>query len=409
MMDRFETQVLRAAIAELGADLQAHVTDPAAQAKLLMTRFLLAHALGQKDAVHEFGSIADEVAALKKAERDEQALLTVAAPAPQNAPLNAETLTAYLRAKLSMSQLTVTDVQASLGGFSKQTWLLKLTGAERYDNALALRRDQEGGPVEVRAADEYAVIQKMYTRGVPVPEPLLVDREPPFGGTLLVMRRVAGQPAFDFSGQHLGSEGRNASLALARVLAQIHSTPVEALNLPAEIACLPLQQHVHRQVRLYEEQWQRRHIGASPTLRAAFDWLYAHVPQTSSNAVLVHGDASLRNLMIHEGRESAMLDWELWHVGDASEDLAYCRADVEQALPWDEFLREYHAHGGRPFDAASSEYYAVFGAVRNAVFAQSCLHDMVNAVRPEAKFAYGALVLGRRLIYNLAEKFGSQS
>lgn len=406
MMERFETQILRAAIAEMGSELQGRVGDPSAQAKLVMTRFLLAHALGQQEVARDWDSVADEVAALRKAEQDEQALLNAAPAVLHETPLNAETLTVYLREKLKMPKLHVSDVQASLGGFSKQTWLLKLSGADPFGNALVLRRDQEGGPVEVRAADEYAVIKLMHTRGVAVPEPLFADRAPPFGGTLLVMRRIAGQPAFDVTGQHLGPEGRNAALALARVLAQIHAAPVEALGLPADIAQLPLREHVHRQVQLYDAQWQRRRISNSPTLRAAFDWLYANIPSGSSGPALVHGDASLRNLLVHDGHESAMLDWELWHVGDASEDLAYARPDVEQALSWDEFLREYHAHGGRPFDAASSDYYGVFGAVRNAVFAQSCLHDLVSARQPEAKFAYGALVLGRRLIYNLAERFG---
>lgn len=407
MLDRFEQQVLRAALAELSGDIPSQLTDPASQAKLLMTRTLLAHVLGQQDAEREFSGITQEVNALQKAERDEQALLTAdPTTSTQASPITAEVLTTYLRAKLNAPGLTVTDVQASLGGFSKQTYILKLSGGEAYDNRLVLRRDQEGGPVEVLAADEYPVIKLMHERGVPVAEPLVVDRAPPFGATAMVMRMVPGASAFDLSGLHLGSEGRSAALSLARVLGQIHRTPISALALPAETSGLSLREHVRRQVQCYEDQWQRRSVGRSPTLAAAFAWLHAHIPEAGSGPALVHGDASLRNLMVADGRESAMLDWELWHVGDANEDLAYCRNEIEQVVSWDDFMQEYLAHGGLPYDARSGEYYAVFGAVRNAVFAQSCLHGFVGAENPEAKFAYGALVLGRRLIYGMAEKVG---
>lgn len=407
MMSRFDMQILRAATAELGPELQAGITDPAVLAKLGMTRLLLAHALAQQTLTQPPQSIAEEVAALQQSERDEQALLaTPAAAGGSTTSITAETLTDYLRERLHQPALRVVEVQASLGGFSKQTWMLRLEAAPMYDNALVLRRDQEGGPVETYAADEFDVIRHVYRCGVPVPEPVLVDRAPPFGGSLLLMRRAPGRPAFDVTGQHLCEQGLKAARALARVLARIHAVALKELDLPAEIATLSLQEHVRRQLRLYEQQWQRRRIMVSPTLRAAFDWLHAHVPQDRHAASLVHGDASLRNLLVHDGRESAMLDWELWHLGDAGEDIAYCRPDVEQAMPWDEFLHEYQAHGGRAFDAANTEYYTILGAVRNAVFAQSCLHDLLTAQRPEAKFAFGALVLGRRLIYSLAEKFG---
>jgi hypothetical protein len=65
-------------------------------------------------------------------------------------------------------------------------------------------------------------------------------------------------------------------------------------------------------------------------------------------------------------------------------------------------MAEYRAHGGCAYDEKAGAYYQVFGAVRNAVFAESLLYDFSRAERPETRFAFGALVLGRRLIYALA-------
>eukprot|EP00456_Euglypha_rotunda_P010846 TRINITY_DN12788_c0_g1_i6.p1 TRINITY_DN12788_c0_g1~~TRINITY_DN12788_c0_g1_i6.p1 ORF type:complete len:125 (+),score=29.22 TRINITY_DN12788_c0_g1_i6:42-377(+) len=99
-----------------------------------------------------------------------------------------------------------------------------------------------------------------------------------------------------------------------------------------------------------------------------------------------------------------MLDWELWHVGDYNEDLAYCRDDVERFVDWDSFMAEYRRSGGGEFSTVAGDYYAIFGALRNSVFTSSCLHSFVTAEVPEPKLAYGPLSMGRRIICDLAEK-----
>jgi aminoglycoside phosphotransferase (APT) family kinase protein len=403
MLDRYEQQLIRAALAELGGEVQSSLASPGAQAKLQMATLLLAHLLGrpQPDAAD-----ADPDAEVRRLERtqaaEQSALQASRISAPGQAELTPDLLMPYLRAALNRPALEVRDVQASLGGFSKQTYILQLENADDLGNRVVIRRDQVGGPVEAAAADEFAVVQLMHERGVAVAEPLWSDRDPPFGGSILITRMATGASAFDVSGQHLGPQGPQAARALARVLGQIHRTPLDRADLPGGSDHLPLQEHVRRMVGVYERQWQRRRVETSPTLEASFRWLYQHLPVSERSPGLVHGDASLRNLLIHEGRESAMLDWELWHIGDPNEDLAYCKPEIETVLPWQAFLDEYRAQGGQGYDEQAGAFFSVFAAVRNAVFAASCLHGVVEAENPEAKYAFGALVLGRKLIPMLA-------
>jgi aminoglycoside phosphotransferase (APT) family kinase protein len=403
-MQQIELQILRSALNELGGDISTHATHPLAQGKIQITNFLLAHLLGRQGAAQSYQGIDEEVLALQQAEQDEQQILSARPATAETEPaLTAEALTPYLRTKLNNPKVTVTDLQALLGGFSKQTYILTLSGADQLDNKLVMRRDLAGGPVDSQAADELPIIQSMHAVGVAVAEPLWADRNPPFSGTCIVTRAVAGKTAYDSTGVQVGAEGKDAAMALARVLGKIHHTPISALNLPPELANATLGEHVRRMVKFYEKQWQQRRVSVSPTLVAAFTWLYANVPENSPPS-LVHGDASLRNLLIHDGKESAMLDWELWHVGDHNEDLAYCRTDVEQFMTWDAFMSEYRTHGGYAFDKDAGTYYAIFGALRNAVFAESCLHSFVNASVPEPKLAYGALAMGRKLICVIADQ-----
>jgi aminoglycoside phosphotransferase (APT) family kinase protein len=72
-------------------------------------------------------------------------------------------------------------------------------------------------------------------------------------------------------------------------------------------------------------------------------------------------------MMVNHGAVTAMLDWELWHVGDSTEDLAYARSDVVQALPWDDFLAEYYRHGGNEYSPA-----ALLTGSCGPVFAMQC-------------------------------------
>src|SRR5690349_3704134 len=169
-MQSFELQIVRSALAELTGDIQAHVQDPQAQGKVQMTRFLLAHLLGQQEAVTEYAGIDEEVASLQKAEQIEKRLLAPpVAGSGFGVAVTAEALTDYLRDKLKEPRVTITKLQASLGGFSKQTYLIELSGADRIGNRIVMRRDQTGGPVESLSADECPVLQLMHRRGVPVP------------------------------------------------------------------------------------------------------------------------------------------------------------------------------------------------------------------------------------------------
>lgn len=404
MLDDFEAQIVRAVLSEIGGDVAAATKDdPAVGAKIQIADMLLSVLLSRRASTDVYRDSAHEVATIQQAEKDEAAAIgTFAVPHAAQSPVTAASLTPWLREKLQLPRLEVTDLVASLGGFSKQTYVVSLTGADIVGNRLVLRRDQAGGPVEGLAADEFPVIRLMFDRGVAVPEPLIVDRAPPFGATVIAMKLVPGATAFDLSGAKIGPQGRNAALAMARVLAKVHATPPQELGARVET----IGDHVRKMVAGFEAQWKRRRVKQSPTLEAAFAWLYANIPNASAPPGLVHGDASLRNLLLHDGRETAMLDWELWHLGDPLEDLAYSRIDVEQVLPWDEYIAEYRRHGGRAYDDVTGRYYGVWGAVRNAVFAESLLYDFSADPRPQAKFAFGALALGRKLVPVIAGALG---
>src|SRR3546814_3751942 len=64
-----------------------------------------------------------------------------------------------------------------------------------------------------------------------------------------------------------------------------------------------------------------------PAIALAIRWCEDHLP-APTDPVLVHGDYRMVNIMVdvakeREGGLAAVLDWELAHLGDGHEDLAF--------------------------------------------------------------------------------------
>jgi aminoglycoside phosphotransferase (APT) family kinase protein len=90
----------------------------------------------------------------------------------------------------------------------------------------------------------------------------------------------------------------------------------------------------------------------------------------------VHGDYRLGNFLIERdaggARLTGILDWELVHLGDPLEDLAWCSSALWRAgtpwaaalLPPEEFAALYATASGRAIDAARLAFYDVLAIVK---------------------------------------------
>jgi aminoglycoside phosphotransferase (APT) family kinase protein len=104
---------------------------------------------------------------------------------------------------------------------------------------------------------------------------------------------------------------------------------------------------VARQSRLleqYEAEW-RALDRASAVLEASFAWLHRHVNQLTESKTLIHGDLGFHNILVNEGRLTALLDWEHVSVGSPAQDLGYIWHAAIQLGDWQTFLNDYCAAG----------------------------------------------------------------
>lgn len=175
----------------------------------------------------------------------------------------------------------------------------------------------------IGAAAEARLLRLAAAAGVPVPLVIAgADGVGPDAAQVLITERVEGE---SIPRRILRSiDGHTAGEALAeqcgQVLARLHTVSLQAV--PSSIPRLdPADPYTDYCARLGVQ------LDELPTHHPAIRWGLNHLrrnpPAGALEPALVHGDFRNGNMLVAHGRLAALLDWELAHVGDPMEDLAW--------------------------------------------------------------------------------------
>jgi len=282
----------------------------------------------------------------------------------------------------------VTGLERLSGGASMESWAFACGG-----DSFVLRRAASPEVMAGRALDhaaEAALIRAARAAGVPAPE-VVAELTPEDGiGSGFVMRRIAGTPE---PAAILGLPEPGRLLAeLAATLVEIHRVPAETL--PPLPRLDPAQG-----VEVLAAQFAG-FGGDRPIVALGLNWLRRNLPALGPEG-LVHGDFRLGNLLVEDGWLFGVLDWELAHIGDFHEDLAYgCMAVWRFGSPkpafglgsLEDFFDTYEANGGRPVDPARFRFWLIY---RTVWWALGCL-GMAQTWRSGADRGIERVVVGRR-------------
>ena len=259
----------------------------------------------------------------------------------------------------ALGPVRVDGLKRLTGGTSHESWAFVATDGEGRAHPLILRRDFADELLDLPLATEFALLSRLHAAGYAVPRPLVLDAlgivsERLTGGDVRKMLALAKPPA------GLGA-------ALVSLLAGLHrldwrATLGDVLPDPGAGAAGKLVAH-----------WAHvaaRHGGCGdPLLCAALAWLERRAPQATPLA-LVHGDFKANNLVWDGGARFAVIDWELAHIGDPLEDVAWAmlwttRHDLVGGL-LDEagFLAAYADAAGAPIDTARLDFWRLFVLVK---------------------------------------------
>ena len=296
-------------------------------------------------------------------------------------------IAAYLSRQMPQAEgLRLTGVERIAVGWSHETWLFDAEWQEAGQprrQGMCLRRDP-GNALLRHLSDlgqQYRVLKALEATPLAAPKVWWYESDPAIlDAPFLVMEKVPGSCPSPW-----GREGRAFYQAAAergelprsftQTLATLHTLDwraagLEFLGVPGGGA-----DFARREIAKWRELIALSEHPPEPVLTDLIGWLEANA-RGSSRVTLVHGAYRTGNLLIHEDRISAVLDWELQVLGDPMYDVAYVLSDLNREgtdllsnlVDRDAFYRDYEAATGFTIDDEICRYYNALYAMRSVAF-----------------------------------------
>jgi aminoglycoside phosphotransferase (APT) family kinase protein len=202
---------------------------------------------------------------------------------------------------------TVTGISRLSGGSSRETFAVDLSRGP----GLILQRTRPGTVAGM--AGEASLLQSAARAGVPVASVVADGNDDAIGSAWVLAERLPGETIARriLRDDHYAATRARLAADCGRALAAVHGIPV------AEVP------HLRAADQLVELRGMADALGvALPAFELSFRWLEANRPDVTED-VVVHGDFRLGNLLVDDDGLVAVLDWELSHLGDPAEDLAW--------------------------------------------------------------------------------------
>ena len=251
----------------------------------------------------------------------------------------------------------VVSAKMASGGNRCVGWLVDVRQADGRILPLFLRyqafEDGGGGPYTVgREAEIYAALSDTavqiprFVARHPVHQAMLTERAAGDAG----YRALTDQPVKD-----------DLARQAVRALRQLHEVDAAQLDMPRFGSHRSIRQAVTAERDIWHAMY--RETGRDdPLIDFGRLWLERNMPAEDGPAVLVHGDAGPGNFMFDDGRLTRLIDWELSHLGDPMEDLAWfsLRSVLEPVPDFPACVREYESASGAPVDLDRVRYHRAF-------------------------------------------------
>ena len=292
----------------------------------------------------------------------------------------ADRITAYAAHRLpGASEVAASGVDRIHGGASRETYRFVLRyreGGREFERRLILRRDPPGSLIETERAAEFAAYRAFYKSAVPVPEALWLESDPKWlDHPFFVMEELAG---FEASPQAITAPPyleHHERLAREKwsILGAIAAADPEKLGLYDALPVRAPADCWRYELDYWSGVIDKDELEPQPIIRAAIRALRRAPPPPPKRLHVVHGDYRTGNFLYDkEGAIRGILDWEMAHLGDPLEDLAWCSCELWRGgTPWagamiapEEFFAAYARASGRAVDPERMAFYRVLAVVK---------------------------------------------
>jgi aminoglycoside phosphotransferase (APT) family kinase protein len=278
----------------------------------------------------------------------------------QNGPVLAEEMRDWIERTTGSAVVSATR---QAGGGRNEGWFVELKGSDAEPRRVFFRWDRSdpdstGDPWTIRREAE--IYRALSTTSIPVAS--FVAVHPTDQAMLLSV--VEGDGRFS----RVTDLRQSTSIAqdFIRHLAALHAVDVHALGLACANDRRTLAELAVAQLDEMTALIEFRGGVPDALLGLALTWLRSNVPDHEGRPVLVQGDTGPGNFMYDGDRVSAIVDWELAHLGDPMDDLAWVSLrSVQDPFPdLPERFAEYERASGEKIDLARIRYYRVLAEAK---------------------------------------------
>lgn len=319
-------------------------------------------------------------------------------------------LQAFCSAQLGR-EIEIDRLNRFSGGASRVTWsfVVRDDGSER---TLVLRQDPPGNPGRSERRTEVDLLRAAKATGVPVPEVLWLADGDDLGSPGFIMEHVDGETIARriLRDDEFATARPRMAAQCGEIAAKIHAidrSAVPQLEKPeASPAELVLDQY-------------RALLDGFGEPHPAFELALRHLsrnPPPSDRLTVVHGDFRNGNFIVGPDGIRAVLDWEITHIGDPWEDLAWvCTRSWRFGAPGEvggfgdreDLYAAYEKESGIAVDRDAVHWWEVMSNVKWGVMtiAQAFTHLMGHV--PSMELA----AIGRRTVeteFDVLELLGAE-
>jgi aminoglycoside phosphotransferase (APT) family kinase protein len=292
----------------------------------------------------------------------------------------ARKISAYLEQQVG-HPIQVGTIRRFPVGFSWLTYAVPVTGLQGAGDTreLILRLGPDYGLfAPYSAAPQVLSMRSLEGSTVPVPRAYWSsDDANILGAPFLFCEKVSGAAVVPWvSANEPGLEEgyrRRLGEQFIDALAALHRVPWQGKPIADMAHGITVDNAARQNVVYWEAQIARWAMRPYPLAEWGIRWLKVHAP-VAPRVAIVHGDYRTGNFLEEEGRITAILDWELVHLGDPHEDLGWASLPmymggsklISRLAEPDWFYARYSEKAGFQVSMPSVRYYQALSLLKLA-------------------------------------------
>lgn len=296
--------------------------------------------------------------------------------------------------------IAVDELGRIYGGSSQETFRFRARwneAGQAIDRRLILRRDAPAGLVVAERDLEYNVYRALAGQGLPIPGVYFLELDPKWlERPFFIMDMCPGKPGSPFAPTDpYDGHGEGIGRQFWAILGQLAAIDHRAVGLESLRNGTATSGFWSLELDRWEGILDEGEAVIEPLVRGAMRWLRTNPPPEPARPAIVHGDYRSGNfLFTPDGTISAILDWEMCHIGDPLEDVSWGIDPfwpITRHLPLDEGLAQWESASGLSIDRDALGWWQLFSAVKACVIWTTAASSFASGKNREMTIALSGI------------------